>query len=82
MDSSFTNSGYAVVLTITSGTGTSGATLSIGGPVTATNGRVSFRGLSIDTAGTGYTLTATPIQSGGFTFNRPGTFLSTAFNIN
>lgn len=49
----------AVSLAITSGTGTAGATLSGGGPVTASGGIAKFASLSINQAGTGYTLTAT-----------------------
>jgi DNA-binding beta-propeller fold protein YncE len=52
-----------VTLAITSGTGTSGANLTCtpGSSLTvaAVNGLATFSGCSIDTAGTGYTLTAT-----------------------
>lgn len=48
-----------VSVTITTGTGTGGAVLSGTQTVTAFNGVVSFAGLSIDLAGTGYTLTFT-----------------------
>jgi len=43
---------------ITSGTGTSGATLSGGGAVTAVGGVATFSALNINLAGAGYTLTA------------------------
>jgi hypothetical protein len=51
----FTN---GVTLTITSGTGTLGATLSNGGPVTAVNGDASFLTASIDRVGANYQLDA------------------------
>jgi hypothetical protein len=55
------DTGYtgAVTLAITSGTGASGATLSGTTTVTAIDGVATFTDLSIDTAGTGYSLTAT-----------------------
>lgn len=49
-----------VTLAITSGSGTSGATLSCdSSPLAASSGVASFAGCKIDKAGTGYTLTAT-----------------------
>jgi hypothetical protein len=48
-----------ITLAITSGTGASGANIEGTVTVTAVNGVATFSGLSIDTAGTGYTLTAT-----------------------
>ena len=53
------NSTAAVTVGITSGTGTSGAVLSGTTTVNVVNGVATFAGLSIDVAGTGYTLTAT-----------------------
>jgi hypothetical protein len=47
-----------VTLAITSGTGTAGATLSGTATVAAVAGVASFADLSIDSVGTGYTLTA------------------------
>ena len=52
-----TDSTTQVTVTITTGTGTSGAILSGSQTVTALNGVINFTGLSIDLAGTGYTLT-------------------------
>jgi hypothetical protein len=54
-----TTSSAAVTLAITSGTGAAGAVLSGTKTVNALNGIAAFSGLSIDKAGTGYTLTAT-----------------------
>lgn len=65
-----------VSLAITSGTGTTGAALSGGGPVTASGGVATFAGLSIDTAGTGYTLTARSTLNG-----QPATATSASFHI-
>jgi RHS repeat-associated protein len=49
-----------VTLTITSGTGTSGAALTCAhNTVTAVNGVATFSGCSVNDSGTGYTLTAT-----------------------
>ena len=49
-----------VTLTITSGTGTAGATLSCtSNPVSSVGGIATFSGCAISTSGTGYTLTAT-----------------------
>ena len=53
-----TSSTIPVTISITSGTGTAGATLSGTKTVNAANGIVSFNGLSIDKVGVGYTLTA------------------------
>ena len=55
LDTSFTG---PVTLAIKSGTGTSGATLTGGGPVSAISGIATFPNLSIDKIGTGYVLTA------------------------
>jgi hypothetical protein len=55
-----TTSVASVTLSITSGTGTSGAVLSCTtNPLTASAGIISFTGCSIDLAGTNYTLSAT-----------------------
>ena len=48
-----------VTLAITGGTGTAGAVLSGTTTVTVVNGWATFSGLSIDSAGSGYTLAAT-----------------------
>ena len=68
-----TTSSAAVTLAITSGTGTAGAVLSGTKTINAVNGIAAFSGLSIDKAGTGYTLTAT---SPGLT-----TAATAAFNV-
>jgi hypothetical protein len=52
-------SNASVTLSITAGTGTNGASLSGTATVAAVNGVAVFNGLSINLAGTGYTLTAT-----------------------
>jgi hypothetical protein len=63
-----------VTLAITSGTGTAGATLTCtANPKAASAGVDTFAGCKINTAGTGYTLTAT---SSGLT-----SIASTTFNI-
>jgi hypothetical protein len=62
----------SVTLTITSGTGTPGAILS-GGVTSAASGVATFSSLSVDKAGSGYTLTA---SSGALTQD-----VSTAFTI-
>ncbi len=54
-----TNSAATLTLAITAGTGTSGAALAGTVAVNAVNGVATFAGLSINKAGTGYTLTAT-----------------------
>jgi FG-GAP-like repeat len=54
-----TTSTVSVTISITTGTGTSGATLSGTASVIAVNGIATFSGLSIDKAGSDYTLTAT-----------------------
>ena len=55
-----TTSGASVALTITAGTGTGGASLSCGAPTAgASSGVATFSGCSINTAASGYTLTAT-----------------------
>jgi hypothetical protein len=56
LDTDFTGD---VTVAITSGTGTSGATLSGTASAAAVAGVAAFTGLSIDKAGTGYTLDAT-----------------------
>ncbi|MDD5190360.1 MAG: choice-of-anchor D domain-containing protein, partial [Dehalococcoidales bacterium] len=68
-----TNSNASVTLAITSGTGASGAVLSGATTVNTVNGVATFSGLSIDKAGTGYTLTATSSGLSSAT--------SSAFNI-
>jgi hypothetical protein len=59
-----TSFGDDITLAITSGTGTLGAVLSGITTVTAGSGVAIFSGLSIDKAGTGYTLSATTPASG------------------
>ena len=59
LGSTVITSNAAVTVAISSGTGISGATLSGTLTVNASNGVATFAGLSIDKAGTGYTLTAT-----------------------
>ena len=54
-----TSSTAPVTLAITPGTGTAGATLSGTSTVNAVNGVATFSSLSIDQAGSGYTLTVT-----------------------
>ena len=56
-----------ISLAITSGTGVSGAALSCtnGTTITVNGGYAGFEGCSIDTAGTGYSLTVTAVTSGG-----------------
>jgi uncharacterized repeat protein (TIGR01451 family) len=56
-----------ISLSITSGTGASGATLSCtnGTTITVQGGYAGFDGCSIDTPGTGYSLTVTAVTSGG-----------------
>jgi hypothetical protein len=55
-----TSSALSVTLAITSGTGTTGATLGCtANPVAAAAGVVTFSGCTISLAGSGYTLTAT-----------------------
>jgi predicted esterase YcpF (UPF0227 family) len=53
-----TDSSTVITLTIKSGTGTGGATVSAGEHATVVNGVASFSGTTIDTVGTGYVLTA------------------------
>ena len=68
-----TNYSGTVLIAITSGTGTTGATLSATtNPLTVVSGVAAFTGVSINWAGTGYTLTAT---SGNLTAT------SNSFNI-
>jgi hypothetical protein len=64
----------AVTIAITGGTGTSGASLSGTKTVTAVNGTATFSTLSIDSVGTGYTLSATAT-------GLVGGFASATFNI-
>jgi hypothetical protein len=59
-----TSFGDDITLAITSGTGTLGAVLSGITTVTAGSGVAIFSGLSIDKAGTGYTLSATTTTLG------------------
>ena len=54
-----TTANNVITLAITGGTGTGGAVLAGTGTVNAVNGVATFSGLSINLAGTGYTLTAT-----------------------
>ncbi len=73
----------AITLAITPATGTTGANLS-GGVVTAASGVATFAALSIDSVGTGYTLSASaagPITGGpSSTFDiTPGTAIKLAF---
>jgi len=69
-----TTSSASVTLTITSGTGTSGAVLTCtANPKAAASGVVAFAGCKINLAGSGYTLTAT---TAGLTNG-----VSTTFNI-
>jgi hypothetical protein len=69
-DTAFTGS---ITVAITSGTGASGAVLSGTTTVTAVKGVATFGSLSVDKAGTGYTLTATAAGLGAAT--------SSGFNI-
>jgi hypothetical protein len=66
-----TSSDASVTLSIISGTDATGATLSGTTTVNAVNGVAKFADLSIDKAGTGYTLMAT---SGGLSFATSKTF--------
>jgi trimeric autotransporter adhesin len=69
-----TSGSYSIDLSITSGTGASGAGLTCTtDPLTSVSGVASFSGCSIDKAGTGYTLTATNASL--------ASAVSTAFNI-
>ena len=68
--SGFTNN---IVVAITAGSGTAGATLSGTTTIAATAGVASFSALSVDKSGTGYTLSAT---SSGLT-----TGISTTFTV-
>src|SRR5262249_14553487 len=62
-----------VTVAISNGTGTAGATLSGTKTIAAVGGIATFSGLSIDSAGTGYTLTASATG--------PSSAVSSAFNI-
>jgi hypothetical protein len=64
----------AITIAITGSTGTNGASLSGTKTVTAVNGTATFSTLSIDSAGTGYTLSATAT-------GLVGGFASATFNI-
>jgi hypothetical protein len=64
----------AITIAITGGTGKNGATLSGTKTVTAVNGTATFSTLSIDSVGTGYTLSATAT-------GLVGGFASATFNI-
>jgi Rieske Fe-S protein len=68
-----TSSTARVTLAISSGTGTAGAVLGGTRSRTAVAGIARFNDLTIDKAGTGYTLTATATSLGGAT--------STAFDV-
>jgi hypothetical protein len=72
-----TTDNTAVTLTITGGTGTAGAALSNTCTATTTLGVAAFTGCDINTAGTGYTLTATNTPSG----NTLPAVNSTPFNV-
>lgn len=67
--------GGDIAVAITGGSGTAGATLSGTKTVTPTNGVATFSNLSVDSAGTGYTLRATATSLGDAT---SGTFAITA----
>jgi hypothetical protein len=69
-----TSFGSAVTVAITGGTGKAGAALSGPPTRTATSGVATFAGLSIDSVGTGYTLSATAT-------GLVGAFASASFNI-
>ena len=64
----------AITIAITSGTGKGGASLSGVKTVTAVNGTATFSSLSIDSAGSGYTLSATAT-------GLVGGFASATFNV-
>lgn len=66
-----TNYNGLVTAAITTGTGTTGATIVAGASVNAVNGVATFSGLAIDLAGTGYTLT---FSSGALTTAVSNTF--------
>ena len=68
-----TDNATSISVAITGGTGTSGAILSGNLSVIATSGRVNFSGLSIDLAGTAYTLSFSATGLTGAT--------SAAFNV-
>lgn len=61
-----TNATNAVTITLTAGTGTSGAVLGGTRTVTAVSGVAAFPGLTVDRSGVGYTMTAsaTNVTSG------------------
>jgi len=66
-----TGASVSITLAITGGTGTAGAVLGGSATQAAVNGVATFNNLSVDKAGTGYTLTATasglsPAVSSGF----------------
>ena len=65
--------GSTVTLTITPGTGTPGAVLTGGGPITLVNGVAQFDPMTINLVGNNYSLTA---SSGALP-----TVVSTGFNI-
>jgi len=66
---------FTGAITLTLGANPGGGTLSGGAPVNAVNGVATFPGLSIDKAGTGYTLRAT---ASGLTTGTSGAFDITA----
>ena len=74
-----------ITVAITTNTGTAGATLSGTKTLTPTNGQAVFSNLSIDSAGTGYTLTATAAGLTGGTSSTfaitPGTVTKLAFTV-
>jgi hypothetical protein len=80
-----TGFGGTVTAAITSGTGTAGASLRGATAASASAGVAAFTGLNVDSAGTGYTLTAisaglTPDTSTAFTVV-PGSAVALAFTV-
>lgn len=65
------NANVPITLTLVTGTGTAGATLSGAAPVSAVNGVAAFPNLRIDLAGTGYQLQA---SASGFQTTASRTF--------
>ena len=81
------DSSTQVTLTITSGTGTSGAALSGVTTVTANSGLATFSGLAINLAGSGYTLTAaspnlTSAVSSAFQVAAPSQVINANISLN
>ncbi len=73
-----TVSTFASGVTLAIGTNPAGGALTGGGPVTPASGVATFNGVSIDKAGTGYTLTA---SGGGLTVATSGTFNITSGSV-